>query len=160
MRYKPTKHNDEGTIFVVDPSPLNWLYILFNTMEEVIRTDRLGKIVPSLAESNRWIDERTLEIVLRKDVRFHDGEYFSADTVKLNFRQTKRWIAPHPPGTWLNLANETKLEIVDFYTIRFHFPKPDGLAVAKMRAQHNANHLFWKHIGFGYAKNGSGEGHW
>ncbi|TKD72646.1 ABC transporter substrate-binding protein [Pseudalkalibacillus hwajinpoensis] len=129
-------------------------------MEEVIRADRFGNIVPSLAQSYRWIDQKTVEFVLRRDVHYHNGENFSADIVKLNFRQTKRWIAPHPPGTWLNLPNGSELEIIDDFTIRFHFPKPDGLAVAKMRAHHNANHLFWQQIGFGYAKTGSGEGHW
>jgi hypothetical protein len=31
-----------GTIHVVDPSPLNWLYITWNTMEEPIRMDEDG----------------------------------------------------------------------------------------------------------------------
>lgn len=28
-----------GTVNVVDPHPLNWLYITWNTMEEPVRTD-------------------------------------------------------------------------------------------------------------------------
>jgi hypothetical protein len=39
-----------GTINVVDPHPLNWLYITWNTMEEPVRTDERGHMV-ELAET-------------------------------------------------------------------------------------------------------------
>ncbi|WP_257347596.1 ABC transporter substrate-binding protein [Pseudalkalibacillus decolorationis] len=149
-----------GTIHVFDPSPLNWLYILFNTMEEAVRADHKGKIIPSLAQSYRWVTDTIFELKLHKEVVYQNNEHFYSGYVRLNFHQLQRWIAPHPPGTWLNLSKETTLEILDNYTVRFHFPKPDGLAPAKMRAHHLANKLFWQTIGFGYAKLGSAEGHW
>ena len=62
-----------GTVHVVDPSPLNWLFITWNTMEEPIRIDEAGRVVYSLAESSEWLDERTLELELRRGVRFQDG---------------------------------------------------------------------------------------
>lgn len=34
-----------GTLHVVDPHPLNWLFITWNTMEEPVRTDERGHIV-------------------------------------------------------------------------------------------------------------------
>jgi hypothetical protein len=34
-----------GTVHVVDPNPLNWLFITWNTMEEPVRTDEQGRIV-------------------------------------------------------------------------------------------------------------------
>ena len=37
----------KGTIRVVDRSPLNWLYITYNTVEEFIRTDEKGRITPA-----------------------------------------------------------------------------------------------------------------
>jgi peptide/nickel transport system substrate-binding protein len=36
---------------------------------------------PALAKSWRWLDERTLEFILRDDVWFHDGQHFDADDV-------------------------------------------------------------------------------
>lgn len=149
-----------GRINVVDPSPLNWLYVLFNTMEEAVRTDQEGKIIPSLASDWKWVNTRTLELRLRKDVRYQNHQPFTAEDVRRNFTQVKKWVAPHPPGTWLNLPEETKLEIVDEYTVRFHFPSSEGLALAKLRAHHYGNKLFWQTIGFGYSKLGSAEGHW
>jgi hypothetical protein len=51
MATQPTReaersgHTPVGTINVVDPHPLNWLYITWNTMEEPVRTDEWGNIV-------------------------------------------------------------------------------------------------------------------
>lgn len=42
-----------GTIHVVDPSPLNWLFITWNTMEEPIRVDQDGRVVPALSKDAR-----------------------------------------------------------------------------------------------------------
>ena len=160
MSYQFTKNNTRGMISVVDPSPLNWLYVLFNTMEEAVRADHFGNVVPALAKTIHWVDETTLELVLRQGVYYHNGEYFSSKNVTLNFQQIKPWIAPHPPGTWINLPNGTDLEVVDDFTVRIHLPKRDGLAVAKLRAHHYANDLFWQQLGFGYTTIGSAEGHW
>ncbi|MFZ3578779.1 ABC transporter substrate-binding protein [Virgibacillus sp. DJP39] len=144
----------------MDPSPLNWLYILFNTMEEAVRADHLGRIVSSLATDYKWLDDTTLELQLRKGVVYHDGEFFNAENVSQNYDEVKQWIAPHPPGTWLNLPDGTGLEVVDAFTVRYNLPKTDGLALGKLRAHHYANHLFWNELGFGYAKLGTAEGHW
>jgi ABC-type transport system substrate-binding protein len=117
-----------GTVHVIDPSPLNWLFITWNTMEEPIRIDEGGRVVYALAESSEWLDDRTLELRLRRDVRFQDGEHFTAHNVKQNFDEMQRWAAPHPPGTWLNFpAPESTAEVVDDHTVRFHLPGPDGL---------------------------------
>ena len=153
-----------GTVHVVDPSPLNWLFITWNTMEEPIRIDEAGRVVYSLAESSEWLDDRTLELRLRRDVRFQDGEHFTAHNVKQNFDEMQRWAAPHPPGTWLNFpAPQSTAEVVDDHTLRFSFPGPDGLAIGKFRGFHVASSAFWNGKdapGFGYKKFGSGEGHW
>lgn len=149
-----------GKIHVVDPSPLNWLFVLFNTMEELVRADREGYITPSLASNFEWINDTTLEVTLRNGVSFHNGKQFTAHHLARSFVEEQRWRSPHPPGTWLNVSRETELEVVDDFTVRFIFPKPDGLVKGKMRAIHIGNDLFWNTLGFGYAKERSGEGRW
>ena len=124
-----------GTVHVVDPSPLNWLFITWNTMEEPIRIDQDGRVVHSLAESSEWLDDRTLELRLRRNVRFQDGEHFTAHNVKQNFDEMQRWAAPHPPGTWLNFpAPQSTAEVVDDHTLRFSLPGPTGWPSASSAA--------------------------
>jgi ABC-type transport system substrate-binding protein len=151
-----------GTLHVVDPSPLNWLFITWNTMEEPIRTDHDGRAVYTIAESHRYLNGgKTLELSVRKDVFFQNGEALTAHQIKLGFDEMQRWEAPHPPGTWLNFPPETVSEIINDHCIQFHFPEPDGLALAKMRGFHIPSTSFWTQgPGFGYAREGSGNGNW
>lgn len=152
--------NPTGMIYVVDPSPLNWLFVLFNIMEEPVRADRSGRITPNLAKSHRWTDSKTLEIQLHQDVSFHNGKAMRARNIKQSFDEMMRWIAPHPPGTWINHPPESTCHIVNPHTVRFHFPVPDGLAFGKFRAVHIGNAQFWQQLGFGYSTLGTGEGRW
>src|SRR5712691_166153 len=67
-----------GTIHIVDPHPLNWLYITWNTMEEPIRTDVQGHLTGAAMEESRWVDDTILEVRMRRGVRFQDGEACNA----------------------------------------------------------------------------------
>ena len=149
-----------GTIHVVDPNPLNWLFITWNTMEEPVRTTPDGHLVGAAMESSRWIDETTFEVKLRQGIRFQDGEKFDVRSFERAFVEVQRWRAPHPPGTSLNFHPDTRLEIVDDSTVRMIFTEPDGAILGKFRGFHLPSTRFWDEIGFGYKNNGSGEGHW
>jgi ABC-type transport system substrate-binding protein len=151
-----------GTLHVYDPSPLNWLFITWNTMEEPIRTDHDGRAVYSMATGHRYLDDgRTLEIDVRRGVVFQNGEPLTARHIKRAFDEMQRWEAPHPPGTWLNFPPDSVAEVVSDHCIRFRFPEPDGLALAKMRGFHVPSESFWDSgPGFGYRREGSGNGNW
>jgi ABC-type transport system substrate-binding protein len=79
-----------GEIHVFDPHPLNWLFITWNTMEEPIRVDQEGNIVPALAEEARWVDATTLDLRIRSDVRFQDGTPCTAHSIRRNFEEVQR----------------------------------------------------------------------
>ncbi len=149
-----------GTVHVVDPSPLNWLWITYNTVEELVRVGTSGLIEPAAMTAYRWADDRTLEVDVREGEVFPDGEPLTAASVKRAFDEQQRWASPHPPGTQFNLDPRTRCEVTGERTVRFHFPEPDGLAIGKLRAMHIMSTRFWEEVGFGYTRNGSGEGHW
>ncbi len=149
-----------GTLHAVDPSPLNWLWITYNTVEELVRVTPYGKVRPAAMRGYRWIDDVTLEVRLRRGERFPDGEALDAMTVRRAFDEVGRWQAPHPPGTHFNLDARTRLEVTGRRTVRFHLPEPDGLAVGKLRAMHLMSTRVWNGPGFGYERQGRGEGHW
>ena len=149
-----------GTLHVVDPGPLNWLWITYNTVEELVRVTPKGKVRPAGMSAYRWLDDRTLEVDVRRRVRFQDGEALTAATVRRAWEEVRRWEAPHPPGLHFNLDRRTEAEVVDPHTVRFHLPEPDGLALGKLRAVHLMSSAFWNGPGFGYERQGRGEGHW
>ncbi len=147
-------------INVVDPSPVNWLSITWNTMEELVRVDKDGRTVPTLAESYRWVDDTTMEFKLRKGVKFQDGEEFNAKVFRRSFDEVQKSENPHPPGAFLNFAKKTELKIVDDYTVRFIFPSTDSAAIMKFRGMHVASTKFWDTNGFKNKKTGNAEGNW
>ena len=174
------RHQPVGTVHVVDPSPLNWLYVTYNTVEELVRTGSTGLTVPAAMTAYRWVDDRTLEIDVRDDERFPDGradenldgvpetpvagEPLTAATVKRAFDEVMRWRSPHPPGSQFTLDPRTRMEVVrdapGERRVRILLAEPDGFAVGKLRAMHLMHTRFWERVGFGYARVGTGEGRW
>jgi ABC-type transport system substrate-binding protein len=137
-----------GELRIVDKSPVNWIWIAFNVLEHLIELDKEGKLVPGLATGWRWLDDHTLEVSLRQGVTFHNGEDFDAEIVKLNWDENIRSRQPHTVE-YLTFNPGSRLEIVDQYTVRFLFPKPDGAALSRLTALHMANRQFYREQGWG-----------
>ncbi len=148
-----------NTVRVVDPSPVNWLSITWNTMEEPNRVDHAGMGQPSLATDFEWIDDETLEMGVRKAI-YQDGEVYDAHNFKTAFDKVQEWTNPHPPGAFLNFARDVTCEVVDDHKIRMTFPGGDSAALMKLRGMHIPSTRFWNEWGFIDPKTGSAEGHW
>ena len=121
----------QGTLRVVDlHSPGG--SVASNCAEGLVNVDKDNRLVPCLAQDWRWVDDRTIDFKLREDVRFHNGEKFNAETVKLNWQEYKKMEIPRP-ARFLVPQNGTDCRIIDDYIIRFTFPEPDGLTFVKFR---------------------------
>jgi ABC-type transport system substrate-binding protein len=142
-----------GELRIVDPSPLNWVSIVYNVFEHLMEHDLQGRIVPRLATGWQWLDDRTLEVKLRRGVKFHNGEAFDADIVRLNWEENFRARQPHGVGPYMNFKPGSRVEVVDRLTVRFVFPEPDGAAIAKLQVMHIGNRQFYREMGWG-------EKHW
>ena len=81
-----------------------------------------GEIVPCLAESWEFSDDgKALTFHLKQGVTFHDGTPFNAEAVKTDFEFA------HPNPNFSNIsavANVESIEVVDEYTVTFHYPNP------------------------------------
>jgi ABC-type transport system substrate-binding protein len=155
-----TTYGPDNTVTVVDPSPVNWLSVTWNTMEEANRVDMDGKGQPSLATSWKWITPTTIEISLRKGAKYQDGTPFTAANLKTAFDKVNDWSKPHPPGKFLNWAKGSEAKIKDDYTLDIVLPEPDSAAFMKLRGMHVPSNDFWQKLGFIDKKTGSADGHW
>ena len=142
-----------GELRIVDKYHRNWAWIVLNIFEHLIEIDKDGQLVPGLATSWQWLDDHTLEVTLRQGVKFHNGEVFDAEIVKLNWEENLRLRQPFAAGTFMNFKSGSRLEIIDLQTVRFIFPEPDGGALAKLTALHMGNRQFHTELGWG-------EKHW
>lgn len=84
--------------------------------ESLVENTQEG-IKPLLAES--WDiseDGKTYTFHLRKDVKFHDGEPFNADAVKLNIEAVQNNAEKH---AWIKLSTKIEsIEVKDEYTVQ------------------------------------------
>ena len=141
-----------GELRIVDKHPWNWVWITQNVFEHLMALDQHGTYVPRLATRWRWLDDRTLEVHLRQGVRFHNGEIFDAEIVKLNWDDNVRLQQPFSTA-FLTFKPGSALEIIDPYTVRFVFPEPDGAALVRLSVLHMANRQFYRELRWG-------EKHW
>src|SRR5215831_10840284 len=100
-----------GELRIVDKNPTNWVSITFNVFEHLMELDKDGALVPRLATSWQWLDDRTLEVKLRQGVTFHNGEVFDAEIVKLNWEENFRLRQPHISGQNMNFKPGSSLQI-------------------------------------------------
>jgi len=138
-----------GKLRVVDTDSSNFGLFAWNIFDHLVEIDKEGQLVPRLATSWRWLDDHTLEMTLRQGVKFHNGEVFNADIVKLNWDENLRLRQPHRSGDYWNFKPGSRLEIVDPHTVRFVFPEPDGGAMARLVLMHMANRQFHHELGWG-----------
>ena len=137
-----------GELRIVDTDPMNWAWITWNVFEHLVELDKDGQLVPRLATAWRWLDDRTLEMTLRQGVKFHNGEVFDADIVKLNLEENTRLRQAHRSGDYWNFKPGSRLEIIDPQTVRFVFPEPDGGALARLTLMHIGNRQFYSEFGW------------
>ena len=100
--------------------------------ELICYNEQTHKLAPLLAKSFKQIDDKTLEFVLRDDVKWQDGEKFSADDVtyflgwasgpqsKLRFKETWAWI-DKVEKTGPNTIRITAKRPAPFYLMRMAF---------------------------------------
>jgi len=138
-----------GELHIVDSSSFNFVTVVMNVFEHLVDLEAGGKLIPRLATDWRWVDDRTLEMTLRQGVKFHNGEPFDAAAVQLNWDENTRVQQPFRAGQFLNFKPGSRLEILDPYTIQFHFPAPDGTALVKLSSMHIGSRQFWAEQGWG-----------
>ncbi len=93
---------------------------IFSTL---VSMDAKSRTQPELAESWKMLDDNTWEFKLRKGVKFHNGEDFTAEDVVYTINRVPT--VPNSPGSFKIYTKAiVGMEVVDPHTIRF---KTDGI---------------------------------
>jgi peptide/nickel transport system substrate-binding protein len=91
------------------------------------------KIEPNLAASYNYVDDKTIDVTLRKDVKFHDGSKMTADDVFYTYQYVIEDNVNKPHKTtvrWLESVEKTGP-----YSVRFKLKVTYPLALRDMKRQ-------------------------
>ncbi len=97
---------------------------IFNAL---VKYDKNGKVVPELAKSYEFADNKTLIFHLRDDVKWSDGKHFTAKDVLFTYNTI---ISPKVFTPYADDFKDVKsVEMVDKYTIKVTYKTPYFKAV-------------------------------
>src|SRR5262245_24837104 len=108
----------------------NTQIFIVNVYDGLTARDGRGNVVPALAESWKRLNPTTWQFVLRKGVKFHNGDDFNADAVKFTL---ERAINPETKATIISeLSTIASVEVVDPYTVNIVTKAPDFLLPVRL----------------------------
>jgi len=108
----------------------NTQIFIVNVYDGLTARDAQGNLVPALAESWKRLNPTTWQFVLRKGVKFHNGDDFNAESVKFTLDRATN------PETKATISSElgtiASTEIVDPYTVNVITKTPDFLLPVRL----------------------------
>jgi peptide/nickel transport system substrate-binding protein len=137
----------EGT-----PKLINPLYAQGNDVDRdlvalifsgLFRLDEKLQAVPDLTEAYQWLDDgKTLEVRLRTDARFHDGQPLTADDVKFTYDAAKN---PEWRSRLIDVFRDVDIVLVDERTVQFKLTKANPLFLNELTVGILPAHI-WNNI--------------
>ncbi|MCS6891175.1 MAG: ABC transporter substrate-binding protein [Rhodovarius sp.] len=97
--------------------------------DKLFDIDARLQVVPQLAESYRWEDNRTLRIVLRPGLRFHDGEVLDAEAVRYSLL---RHLNMQGSFRRAEISTMEAVEVVDARTVLIRLRSPSAPFVSQL----------------------------
>ncbi len=115
----------------------------YSIFEKLIDTDFKNNtgLVPKLAESWEQVDEKTLLVHLRKGVKFHNGDTFTAADVVATFSEERLMGKTPAVGNTKgiqNWPNFKEIIVVDDYTVKFTSTAPDPVMAQRLTLPGNS----------------------
>jgi peptide/nickel transport system substrate-binding protein len=127
---KTFRYAFQGDLNALDPYTLNETFTLGamgNVMEGLTKRDKDLKIIPGLAEKWEIVDPLKWRFYLRKGVKFHNGEDFTADDVLFSVDRMRS------PGSQLKTRAPADMKAVkvDEHTVDFVLASPNPILHAE-----------------------------
>jgi peptide/nickel transport system substrate-binding protein len=120
------RYANQGDLKSLDPYTLNETTThahLAQIYEGLVARDKELKIVPALAESWETSEPTRWRFHLRKDVKFHNGDPFTADDVVFSADRVRA----KGSNLQTRIAADVKVVKVDAYTVDFILPSPNPI---------------------------------
>ena len=105
-------------------------YINYYTLDTLFVRTPEGDLVPLLAESIEALSDTEWEVKLVQDVKFHNGEDFTAEAVKFSFDRMFNPDDPSPSAGRFDTIIEAR--IIDDHTLHLITAEPDPLVPARI----------------------------
>lgn len=93
----------------------------------LVEADENMQIHPGLAESWKQLDDKTMQFNLRKGIKFHNGDDFTAEDVKFSFERMM-----NSPRIAFVLPPIERIDVVDDYTVNIVTKTPFGPLLAHL----------------------------
>ena len=146
---KETEEGEEGGDLVLavlsdasslDPAGSNDVpssVVQANIYETLVNRDDDNNIIEGLATEWKSIDDSTYEFILREDVKFHDGESFTADVVKANLERILDAEVASPRFFLFEMISD--IEVIDEHTVQITTEYPFAPLLAHL--SHNGGSM-------------------
>lgn len=109
----------------------------------LVRTNNDGTVTDELAKDiSQSEDGKTITVQLRDDVKWSDGEHFTADDVVFTYTQKAKKENGKYESLWLDNQPVT-VEKVDDYTVEFHLPIASAAAINNIT---NETYIIPEHV--------------
>lgn len=100
--------------------------VIRNMFDGLVTRDTVSGVHLELAEAMNWLDDKTLEVKLKKGVKFHDGSEMTADDVVFTFERIIKENAiefpePHTSPRKGLISPLRAVEAKDSHTVVLHF---------------------------------------
>ncbi len=101
--------------------------------DRLLRISPEGLPEPWAAESYEWIDDTTIDVTLRPDMKWHDGEPVTVDDVVFTFGEVGDMAPMYTPF----IKNIDSVEVVGDRTVRMHLTQPSAAFLTSTLAKMN-----------------------
>lgn len=115
----------------IDTFLLDWSTIAISVYEGLVERTLDLELVPGLAESWEYTDDKTIVFKLREGVEFHNGEPFNAEAVKFTFDRLLGEEGQKGPQ-YSNYTSIENVEVVDEFTVQMNLNSPDPVLITKL----------------------------
>ena len=108
----------------LDPYSVTDVYsrrVIKNVFDTLLESDENNEKIPNLAKSWKYLDQKTVEFKLNKDVKFHNGETLTSDDVKYSLEKAKESLKV---GYYFDMIES--IETPDLETVIIKTNEPSG----------------------------------